>query len=435
MKIKAVFRFKPFSRKQRKVLNWWCRSSPVRDYNGIIADGAIRSGKSVAMSLGFVVWAMSEFEACNFAMCGKTIGSFRRNVLFWLKLMLRSRGYSVSEQRTENLVIVRRGSVENYFYVFGGKDERSQDLIQGITLAGVFFDEVALMPESFVNQATGRCSVDGSKFWFNCNPGSPAHWFKTGWIDKRADKRLLYLHFTMDDSLSLSEAVKERYRGMYTGVFFKRYILGEWKSADGVIYRQFADDPERFILDEVPADIFIGTMGLDFGGNGSAHAGCLVGITRGYRSIVILDEYYRKEVIDPGTLTDDVCGFVQRSQAQVRATSIWCDSAETTLIKGIRTEVFARHIPVEVRNARKGEIIDRIRLCDMLMSQGRFFILRRCRHTIAALSEAVWDGKSPTKDRRLDDGSTNIDSLDALEYALEPHANRLIEFGGIHERK
>ena len=435
MKIKAVFRFKPFSRKQRKVLNWWCRSSPVRDCNGIIADGAIRSGKSVAMSLGFVIWAMSEFEACNFAMCGKTIGSFRRNVLFWLKLMLRSRGYSVTEQRTENLVIVRRGSIENYFYVFGGKDERSQDLIQGITLAGVFFDEVALMPESFVNQATGRCSVDGSKFWFNCNPGSPAHWFKTGWIDKRADKRLLYLHFTMDDNLSLSETVKERYRGMYTGVFFKRYILGEWKSADGVIYRQFADDPERFILDEVPADIFIGTMGLDFGGNGSAHAGCLVGITRGYRSIVVLDEYYRKEVIDPGTLTDDVCGFVQRSQAQVRAASIWCDSAETTLIKGIRTEVFARRIPVEVRNARKGEIIDRIRLCDMLMSQGRFFILRRCRHTIAALSEAVWDGKSPTKDRRLDDGTTNIDSLDALEYALEPHANRLIEFGGIHERK
>lgn len=435
MKIKAVFRFKPFSRKQRKVLNWWCRSSPVRDYNGIIADGAIRSGKSVAMSLSFVIWAMSEFEACNFAMCGKTIGSFRRNVLFWLKLMLHSRGYSVTEQRTENLVIVRRGSIENYFYVFGGKDERSQDLIQGITLAGVFFDEVALMPESFVNQATGRCSVDGSKFWFNCNPGSPAHWFKTGWIDKRADKRLLYLHFTMDDNLSLTEAVKERYRGMYTGVFFKRYILGEWKSADGVIYRQFADDPERFILDEVPADIIIGTMGLDFGGNGSAHAGCLVGITRGYRSIVILDEYYRKEVIDPGTLTDDVCGFIQRSQSECRSPSIWCDSAETTLIKGIRTAVYSRRIPVEVRNARKGEIIDRIRLCDMLMSQGRFFIMRRCRHTIAALSEAVWDSKSPTRDRRLDDGSTNIDSLDALEYALEPHANRLIEFGGIHERK
>ena len=435
MKIKAIFKFKPFSKKQRQVLNWWCNSSPVRDYNGIIADGAIRSGKSVAMSLGFVIWAMSEFSACNFAMCGKTIGSFRRNVLFWLKLMLRSRGYSVTEQRTDNLVIVRRGSAENYFYIFGGKDERSQDLIQGITLAGLFCDEIALMPESFVNQATGRCSVDGSKFWFNCNPASPAHWFKREWIDRREDKRLLYLHFTMDDNLSLSEAVKERYRGMYTGVFFKRYILGQWVSAEGVIYRQFADDPERFILDDIPADVILGAMGFDFGGNGSAHAGCLVGITKGYRSIVILDEYYRKEVIDPETLTNDICGFIQRAQAQVRATSIWCDSAETTLIKGIRTAVYSRRIPVEVRNARKGEIIDRIRLCDMLMSQGRFFILRRCKHTISALSEAVWDSKSPTKDRRLDDGSTNIDSLDALEYALESHANQLIQLGGLYGNK
>lgn len=435
MKIKAIFKFKPFSKKQRQVLNWWCSSSPVRDYNGIIADGAIRSGKSVAMSLGFVIWAMSEFSACNFAMCGKTIGSFRRNVLFWLKLMLRSRGYSVTEQRTDNLVIVRRGSAENYFYIFGGKDERSQDLIQGITLAGLFCDEIALMPESFVNQATGRCSVDGSKFWLNCNPASPAHWFKREWIDRREDKRLLYLHFTMVDNLSLSEAVKERYRGMYTGVFFKRYILGQWVSAEGVIYRQFADDPERFILDDIPADVILGAMGFDFGGNGSAHAGCLVGITKGYRSIVILDEYYRKEVIDPETLTNDICGFIQRAQAQVRATSIWCDSAETTLIKGIRTAVYSRRIPIEVRNARKGEIIDRIRLCDMLMSQGRFFILRRCRHTISALSEAVWDSKSPTKDRRLDDGSTNIDSLDALEYALESHANQLIQLGGLYGSK
>lgn len=176
-------------------------------------------------------------------------------------------------------------------------------------------------------------------------------------------------------------------------------------------------------------------MGLDFGGNGSAHAGCLVGITRGYRSIVILGEYYRKEVIDPGTLIGRRLRFRSALAGAGQGDFHLCDSAETTLIKGIRTEVFARHIPVEVRNARKGEIIDRIRLCDMLMSQGMFFIMRRCRHTIAALSEAVWDGKSPTKDKRLDDGSTNIDSLDALEYALEPHANRLIEFGGIHERK
>lgn len=236
---KQFFQFQPFSRKQRKVLNWWCDSSPVKDYDGIIADGAIRSGKTLSMSLSFVLWAMTNFSGQNFAMCGKTIGSFRRNVLFWLKLMLKSRGFGVADHRADNLVVVTRGETENYFYIFGGKDERSQDLIQGITLAGVFFDEVALMPESFVNQATGRCSVEGSKFWFNCNPDGPYHWFKVNWIDKRQSKRLLYLHFTMDDNLSLSEKVKERYRGMYSGVFYKRYILGLWCMAEGIIYDMF----------------------------------------------------------------------------------------------------------------------------------------------------------------------------------------------------
>ena len=160
------------------------------------------------MCLSFVMWSMSNFDGQNFGMCGKTIGSFRRNVLFWLKLMLRSRGYSVTDHRADNLLVVSRGDVENFYYIFGGKDERSQDLVQGITLAGVFFDEVALMPESFVNQATGRCSVDGSKMWFNCNPDGPYHWFKQNWINKCKEKNILYLHFTMDDNLSLSEKIK-----------------------------------------------------------------------------------------------------------------------------------------------------------------------------------------------------------------------------------
>ena len=146
-----TFRFQPFSRKQKQVLTWWLPDSPVKNYDGIIADGAIRSGKTVCMSLSFVFWAMKSFNGQNFAMCGKTIGSFRRNVLFWLKLMLRSRGYHVADHRADNLVEISRGRVTNYFYIFGGKDERSQDLIQGITLVGLFCDEAALMPESFVN--------------------------------------------------------------------------------------------------------------------------------------------------------------------------------------------------------------------------------------------------------------------------------------------
>ena len=246
-KIKSKpFRFKPFSDKQLRILTWWHRESPVCEKDGIICDGAIRSGKTLVMSLSFCLWAMVSFDAQNFAMCGKTIGSFRRNVLFWLKIMLRGRGYRIEDKRSDNLFIARKGEKENYFYIFGGKDESSQDLIQGITLAGVFFDEVALMPESFVNQATGRCSVDGSKFWFNCNPDGPHHWFKTNWIDKRHEKNLLRLKFTLDDNLSLSERIKARYRGMYTGVFYSRYILGKWVLAEGVIFDMFDPDKHTF---------------------------------------------------------------------------------------------------------------------------------------------------------------------------------------------
>ena len=256
---KQGFQFKPFSAKQKKVLTWWCPASPVKDMDGIIADGAIRSGKTLSMSLSYVLWAMNSFNQQNFGMAGKTIGSFRRNVLFWLKLMLASRKYTVIEKRSDNLLVVSKENTVNYFYMFGGKDERSADLVQGITCAGFFFDEVALMPESFVNQATGRLSVDGSKMWYNCNPDSPRHWFKENWIDKcrcnmsekeiaemekngKAPKNLIYLHFTMDDNLSLSEKIKARYRSMYVGVFFKRFIEGIWCVAEGLVYSMFEED-------------------------------------------------------------------------------------------------------------------------------------------------------------------------------------------------
>ena len=248
--MQATFRFKPFSQKQRRVLNWWCEGSPVRDFDGIIADGAIRSGKTVSMSLSFGLWAMENFNGQNFIMAGKTVGSFRRNVLRFWKGMMASRGFRVEEKRSDNLVVVSSGPVTNYFYVFGGKDEASQDIVQGITAAGAFFDEVVLMPESFVNQATARCSVDGSKFWFNCNPGTPLHWFRTGWIGDREAKRLLYLHFTMEDNASLSERIKERYRGQYSGVFYQRYIEGLWVSADGLIYDMF--DKTRHVVEDLP---------------------------------------------------------------------------------------------------------------------------------------------------------------------------------------
>ena len=266
------------------MLTWWTDVSPYHDADGVIADGSIRSGKTMSMSLSYVMWAMETFDGENFIMAGKTIGSFRRNVVMPLKIMLRSRGYEVEDNRADNILMIFKGSRFNYFHIFGGKDEGSQDLVQGLTAAGAFFDEVALMPESFVNQATGRCSVDGSKLWFNCNPDGPMHWFKRNWIDKnifglsdeeierrRAQgeelKNLLYLHFTMDDNLSLSEKIKARYRSWYTDVFYLRYILGLWAVAEGLIYTSFTDDN---LYDDGDAPVWLKstatrTIAIDYG--------------------------------------------------------------------------------------------------------------------------------------------------------------------------
>ncbi len=185
MKSKSkAFEWKPFSDKQLKIMTWWCKNSLVKDKDGIIADGAVRSGKTVSMAASFMLWAMNNFNECDFAICGKTVGSLSRNVLGTLRQQAISLGYGFEERRTDNLIVISSSERTNYFYTFGGKDESSQDLIQGMTAAGVLFDEVALMPRSFVEQAIARCSVEGSKFWFNCNPGAPLHWFNVEWIGR-----------------------------------------------------------------------------------------------------------------------------------------------------------------------------------------------------------------------------------------------------------
>ncbi|MBG9773585.1 terminase [Brevibacillus laterosporus] len=234
-----------------KVLTWWRPDSPVRDKDAIICDGSVRAGKTVVMSFSFVAWAMDTFDGENLGLAGKTIGALRRNVIQPLKRILKGRGYKYTDHQSANLLTITYKGKTNYFYLFGGKDESSQELIQGITLAGIFFDEVALMPQSFVNQATARCSVEGRKFWFNCNPAGPYHWFKMEWLDQLEQKNALHLHFTMDDNLSLSEKIKEGYRRLFTGIFYKRFILGLWVLAEGIIYDMWDDDENTFDDDDL----------------------------------------------------------------------------------------------------------------------------------------------------------------------------------------
>lgn len=228
-----------FSKKQRVALTWWMPDSRYHDKDAIICDGAVRSGKTLSIGLGFFLWAMTMFRGRRFGVCGKTIAALRRNVLTELLPRLEELGCSIRERRTENQLEITFGGHTNHFYIFGGRDESSAALIQGITFAGVLLDEVALMPRSFVEQACARCSVTGSRLWFSCNPAGPQHWFYTQWIQQAQARNCLYLHFTMEDNPSLSPAIRQRYTRLYSGVFYRRFVLGQWVAAEGRVYDFF----------------------------------------------------------------------------------------------------------------------------------------------------------------------------------------------------
>ncbi|PJI07052.1 MULTISPECIES: PBSX family phage terminase large subunit [Clostridium] len=233
-KIKG-FRFMPFSLKQKKLLFFWEKGSPFAHKDIVIADGAIRSGKTIAMICSFIRWSLKHFNGENFILAGKTIGALKKNVIGPMQQILTAWNLNYEYNRSENFIIVG----DNTYYMYDASNEASQDKLQGLTAAGALGDEVALFPQNFVDQMIGRCSVDGAKIFLNCNPGSPYHFVKTEFIDKAKEKNILYMHFDMDDNLSLSGKVKARFSRMFSGVFYKRYILGLWVQAEGLIYDMF----------------------------------------------------------------------------------------------------------------------------------------------------------------------------------------------------
>ena len=436
---------KPFvwqrlSRKQLIVMTWWTDASPYKDYDGIICDGSVRSGKTISCAPSFINWAMTNFDGEDFALCGKTIGALRRNVINNLHRQVLSLGFEWEYYRTENLIVITtREGVVNNFYCFGGRDESSQDLIQGMTLAGVLFDEVALMPQSFVSQAEARCSVEGSKLWYNCNPKAPTHWFKKEYVDIAEDKHLLYIHFLMDDNLTLSEKVRERYERMFTGVFYQRNVLGLCVTAEGKIYTKFTGDNIIQKKDWYQTDsagkfnyplrtqIFLVTMGVDFGGNKSATAFNLTGYTKGFEHVITLKEKYLSRELSPDELNDEFVAFCRECLREYpQFHDVYCDSAEQILIRGLKNALRLNKIALSIHDAKKGPIIDRIRFYQAMQNQMRYFCVSDCTATISAFDNAVWE-EDQMDDVRLDDGSTNIDSLDAQEYSSEPFQKTMMD--------
>lgn len=413
-----AFQFKPFSPKQLKLLNFWREGSPWHEADIMIADGSIRSGKTIACICSFLQWSQESFDGESFILAGKTMGALKRNVIKPMLQILTAWGWNYNYNRSENFIEIGT----NTYFMYGANTEASQDALQGLTAAGAYADEAALFPRSFVDQMIGRCSVDGAKIFLNCNPEGPHHYIKEEFIDKAKEKNIYHLHFTMDDNLTLSKKVKDRYKRMFTGVFFKRFILGLWVAADGLIYQEFADNPEDYIIDDGWLErhpIVYGTVGVDFGGTKSAHAFTFTGFTQDFRYVVTIKEYYKKKRISPAQLEADFIDFVKQIQSKYKCYEAYCDSAEQTLISGLEVAIIRAGVPIELKNAIKGPINNRVAFYNSMMSQGRYKIHKSCKHTIRALEEAVYDDSKPTKDVRLDDGEMNIDSLDAMEYSTE----------------
>lgn len=415
------------SKKQRSILAF-----PFTSFDALICDGSIRSGKTVFMMLGFVDDAMRRFKNQRFGICGKTVDSTIKNIVMpYMQTVYANEKYVLEWKRADKVLEVTGNGTTNLFEVFGGKDESSFQLIQGRTLAGVLLDEVALQPRSFVEQALARCSVEGSKLWFNCNPDNPAHWFHQEWVLKAKEKNALHLHFELRDNPSLSEKIIARYEKMYSGVFYLRYIKGLWVAAEGAIYTPYCDDESRFIRTVDRKDIIRSIIGVDYGGNGSATAFVCIGVLKGYKGVAVLREYYHKGIVTPTQQEDAFVAFARECAEDYGTRECYCDSAEQTLIAGFRSAIRKAGLHMEINNAKKGEIIDRIRFTLRLMGRGAFFVDADCKHLREALSSAVYDGKHKTEDRRLDDGSTNIDSLDAMEYAMEPVMKDIIAKSGL----
>jgi PBSX family phage terminase large subunit len=376
-----------FSAKQKRVLSWWVPGNRDCRKEAIVCDGAVRSGKTMAMGLSFFLWAMSCFDKQRFGVCGKTISSLRRNVLSEILPRLEGLGATWKEKRTENLVTVRFLGRENRFYIFGGRDESSASLIQGITFAGILLDEVALMPRSFVEQACARCSVAGSRLWFNCNPAGPSHWFYQTWILEAEQRNCLRLHFTMEDNPSLTKEIRERYERLYTGVFYRRFIQGQWAQAEGRVYDFF--EPE--MVQPVPQGPFDKWyVSCDYGTVNPTSMG-LWGRCCGiwYR----VKEFYFSSRREQRQMTDEeYARALQNLVGDRQVTAVIVDPSAASFIEVLRRRGW------RVQKA-DNDVLSGIRLTSDALKEGRIVICEGCSDCLREMDEYVWDLAAGNKDR------------------------------------
>ncbi len=400
--------FTPFSKKQMKVLCWWMPESPINFYDAVICDGAVRSGKTLCMSVSFVTWAFSAFSDCSFALCGKTIASLKRNVVTVILPVLRELGFECEEKHSKNLIEISYGGRKNRFYLFGGKDESSASLIQGMTLAGVLLDEVTLMPRSFVEQALARCSVDGSKLWFNCNPEHPMHWFHEEWVKKCGEKNCLYLHFTMKDNPSLTQAIIRRYEKLYSGAFYERFVLGRWVAAQGCVYPMFSAEKHIVNLPEEFEEYYIS---CDYGTVNPSSFGLWGGSGgKWYR----IKEYYFNSRVEGRQKTDSEHYEALCELAEDRKiAAVIVDPSAASFIECIKRDGRFRVI------AAKNDVIDGIRRVSDCLKNGSILFSESCKDTVREFGLYRWEENSAKDSVRKE----NDHAMDDIRYFVSTVIN------------
>lgn len=384
-----------------------------------IKAGAVRSGKTF-LDLAYTIPANIKARRGKPGLCvilGNTRGTLQRNVIVPLQELFGSN--IVSDIRSDNTAEIFGEKV----FCLGADNVRHVDRIRGASIKYCYGDEVATYSPDVFNMLKSRLDKPYSRFDGACNPENPAHWLKQ-FLDSKAD---IYLQtYTLDDNPFLPADFVANLKKEYAGtVLYDRYVLGLWVAAEGAIYRPFVDNPQEHIIDKPPY-ISDACIGIDFGGNGSAHAFSCVGFTPHYREMIILDEFYHKGELTPQQLESAYVAFADRNRALYPVMESMADNAETTLIKGLQEAAYrARTVPVY--KCAKRPINDRINCAVRLFASKRLKIMRHCTHAIGAFSAAVWDEKQIGKDVRLDNGSYELDILDATEYAYERRIPYLIE--------
>ena len=405
-----------------------------------VAEGAIRSGKTIdhcIIAAAYLEETPDKFHLAS----GSTIGNAKLNIGvcngFGLENLFRGRCHWGKYKDNEALFINTRTGEKIVIFAGGAKADAYKRILgnsYGLWIATEINEHYDSTDSrtSFVKVASGRQIAARRPFTlWDLNPCNPKASIYENYIDKYRRDGLaggyLYEHFTIKDNATITPERLREIESQYDPqtVWYRRDILGERAIAEGLIYQAFADRPELFCVDDIPGRIRHAVIGVDFGGGTSAHAFCCVGYFD--NCIVVLDEYREREALNPTKLERDFVDFVRRCQMRWLVTDAWCDSAEQTLINGLRVAAARERLPINIGNALKKPINDRIRATCLLMGAGRFFVNNACVHTIDALKSAVWDSKKETEDVRLDNGTTNIDNLDALEYAFERDIPTLIE--------